>query len=135
MTENLPGYLLSRCPGIFWIEEVCGFALKSARLGGKSACELVEEQAERLGYSCKTVEVKLQHWIACSRGRLFLIGVSRRCGGARALNWIVTVISAMQARRAAYARTSLIFVLGLQGGPELRRREAVKAVFVVQHLL
>ena len=113
-------YLRSRRPRSWWIEEVERFNAMNKKTGKTYLQEFVE-QCARLQYFVRVIKLNHSTWIGVGRGRLFVLGVGADCGGRKAVEWIVEVITASTAYRELAPPTAVWSLIDPEADDEQAR--------------
>ena len=61
-------------------------------VGGETFVQMFGRHAASLGYSVRALALSHQVWVANSRNRVYIVGVSQSHGGAEAATWIANNI-------------------------------------------
>ena len=102
-------YIRIRQPLTYWLEEVAGFLIELASLGGKSPCLVVSERLSELGYSSRCLVLNHSAFLKNTRERVFLFGCRAAAGGLAGAQDIESIIIDVMSHVERFA--------ALRGGP------------------
>ena len=128
--DGLMEYVENRKPYVLWIEEVDGFMRQLAVLGHRSPCSVVVEALKSKGYAVTVLRMNHEIYIAAKRPRVFLVAVSKECGGQRGCEFVESTVEAMLMRRQTGPTMTLWDTICDPHDPaEIARRKAAQASF------